>query len=172
MPEFRHCDTERLYAYWQSLRDGGLPQHRCWDPIHIPKLTPNILILELDPEDKFVYRFAGTAVCDFVGVELTGRRMGDFFPSAEAFATTDNMQRAMLSTPCGQLSSYLVRSASGRECIAEILILPMAGPEGVADRLLVYMAWSETQGFGEAVPIVSDNLEAEWIDLGWGVPAT
>jgi len=170
MLEFRHCDTERLYSHWQSLREDGLPSHRCWDPAQIPKLTPNMLILELNSDDDFVYRFAGTEVCDFVGVELTGRRMKDFFPSPDVYAATDSMQRAMLGVPCGQLSSYKVRGAAGRECDAELLFLPLAGKNGTADRLLVYMALAETTGFGEAAPEVSENIEATWIDLGWGVP--
>lgn len=170
MPGFRHSDTERFYEYWRSLADGKPPHFRLWDPIQIPKLMPNLLILEANADNDFVYRFAGTAVCDFVGEELTGRLMKDFFPSPEAYATVENVHRTLLEVPCGQLASYLLRTTSGRESISEIVILPMCGADGVPDRLVVCMAILEEYGFGDSTPEVSQNLSAEWIDLGFGVP--
>jgi len=170
MPEFRHSDTARLYEYWRSLADGKPPHFKLWDPIKIPQLMPSILILATNADNDFFYRFAGTAVCDFVGVELTGLLMTGFFPSAEAYAAVDNMHRALLAVPCGQLASYLLRSTSGRESIFEIVILPICGADGVPDRLVVCMSILEEYGFGEAAPEVSHNLSAEWIDLGSGVP--
>lgn len=170
MPGFRHSDTERLYDYWRSLADGNLPHYRLWDPIKIPKLMPFITILELDEGDDFVHRFAGTGTCEFVGVELTGRLLKEFFSSPEEFVSSDQHLRAMLGVPCGRQSVYVVRSASGHECLAELLTLPLGGEGGVADRLIVYMTILETHGFGKSIPEVSQHVDADWIDLGFGVP--
>jgi len=170
MAGFRHNETAHFYDYWRSLCDDGLPNYRLFDPIQIPKLMPNVLFLKTDDEDNFVYQFAGTDVCAFVGGDLTGRLMKDFFPSPEIYASTENMPHAMLSVPCGQITAYQVRSASGRECIAEFATLPLSGADGTPDRLVVHMAIVETTGFGEGNPEVSRHLKARWVDLGSGVP--
>jgi len=172
MPDFRHSNTERLYDYWRSLADGNPPNYRLWDPIDIPQLMPFVTILELNEGDEFVHRFAGTGTCEFVGVELTGRMLKDFFSSPEEYAASEQDLRTILAAPCGRRSSYVVRSASGHECLAELLTLPLTSANGVPDRLVVQMTILETKGFGEATPVLSQNVEAEWIDLGFGVPST
>jgi hypothetical protein len=170
MPEFRHSDTASLYEYWCSLGNGRPPGYGDWDPIDIPQLMPNVTILEFDEDDEFVHRFAGTANCEFVGVELTGRLLSDFFSPPEKYIVTDQNLRTLLEVPCGRLSCLIMRSISGHECLAELLTLPLLGDSGEADRLIVFMIILKTHGFGEPVPTVSEYLEAEWLDLGCGVP--
>jgi len=170
MPDFRHSNTERLYDYWRSLADGNPPNYRLWDPIKIPQLMPFVTIFELNSDNEFVHRFAGTGACDFVGVELTGLLLKDFFPTPEAYAISEQNMRTMLAMPCGRVSVYVVRSASGHECLAEFLTLPIDREDGASDRLIVYMAILETHGFGKAIPEASQYVEADWIDLGFGVP--
>lgn len=170
MLDFRHKDTARLYDYWRSLADGNPPNYRLWDPIDIPQLMPFVTIFELNSDDEFVHRFAGTGVCDFVGVELTGLLLRDLFPSPEAYAIPEQNMRTMLAMPCGRLGAHVVRAASGQECLTEMLTLPLSRVDGASDRLIVYMAILETHGFGKATPEVAQYVEADWIDLGFGVP--
>lgn len=69
-----------LFDYWQSkLRNRRLPDRTDIDPIEIPKLLPNIVLLDVLPDrpDCFRYRLVGTHVVREFGREMTGRTTDD-----------------------------------------------------------------------------------------------
>lgn len=171
MPDFHHCDSERFYEYWRSLDDACPPGSCLWDPVKIPTLMPNIIILERDNAGGFIHRFAGTGACDFIGVELTGRPIGEFLSPELQMSSAQNLDM-MLTRPCGMVNRSVARSTAGRESIVEYVTLPLSDAEGVPHRLFVHMCILRTHGFGDPLPEVSKRVDAIWIDLGAGVPTS
>lgn len=83
-----HGDLRDFLAYWQSkCRDGQLPLRADIDPIDIPKLLPNVLLIDVigQPAHDFVYRLLGTTIVDIDGVDFKGSLLSEMVPTAEAF---------------------------------------------------------------------------------------
>ncbi|MGH6914064.1 MAG: PAS domain-containing protein, partial [Geminicoccales bacterium] len=69
----------RLYDYWNLLREGRpMPARRDVDPVEIPDLLPNIVLLDVvgGQPRRFRLRLMGTAITDRLG-ENTGRYLDD-----------------------------------------------------------------------------------------------
>lgn len=82
------ADLRSFMAYWQSKRrDGRLPLRADIDPIDIPKLLPNVLLIDVigHPAYDFHYRLLGTAIAAVDGVDYTGSLLSEMVPSTEAF---------------------------------------------------------------------------------------
>lgn len=72
-------------TYWQSLGGDRLPSRQGLDPLDIPELLPNIMLLDvLDQGRDFRYRLAGTAIEHNFGASIKGVLLStivDEFPS-------------------------------------------------------------------------------------------
>ncbi len=173
MPPFKHPSTKIVFEYWASLNGGHPPDARLLDPIAIPKLMPYVLMLtrcfEENGKGRFIHRFAGTGVCDFVGIELTGLPFEKYLPKAMLASAELNLI-SILKVPCGRWNTSVTRSAAGRVSEVEYLSLPLCDGAGEPDRIMVFMAVLNTQGFGNTSALVEKRVESGWIDLGSGVP--
>jgi hypothetical protein len=71
--------------YWRSLASQGLPNRHDIDPVDIPDLLPNIMLLDVLPGGSdFRYRLAGTAVEHNFGKSIKGLILSEIvqtFPS-------------------------------------------------------------------------------------------
>jgi len=134
---------------------------------------PFVLVLERCSEpgsgSGFVHRFAGTGVCDFVGIELTGLPLDKYLP-ALILASAEMNLISMLDIPCGRWNISVTRSAAGRVSEVEYLSLPLCDEGGEPDLVMVFMAVLSTRGFGEASALVEERMDSAWIDLGAGIP--
>jgi hypothetical protein len=72
---------QQAYQYWDTKRSGRrMPARPDIDPTDIPRLMPFLFLIDvLDPLD-FRYRLAGTHFAEWVGINPTGRLIGDVFP--------------------------------------------------------------------------------------------
>ncbi len=77
--EIESAAIRALYRYWHSKRAGGrLPRRADIDPIDIPRLMPNLLIVDLEQNPFRVrYRLVGTHVVEMTGFEFTGRYLDE-----------------------------------------------------------------------------------------------
>lgn len=74
-----------LFEYWQSkLRGRRLPDRADIDPTEIPRLLPNLVLVDILPDrpDRFRYRLIGTEIVRVFGREMTGRTT-DEIPNAK-----------------------------------------------------------------------------------------
>lgn len=80
-----HPLFQPAFVYWQSLCKPGLPNRRDIDPVDIPELLANIMLLDVvDGGTDFRYRLAGTAVEHNFGASIRGLSLSDIvqtFPS-------------------------------------------------------------------------------------------
>lgn len=76
-----HEDTDIgiLLAFWKAARGNNMfPSQADLDLISIPRLAPNVFILDVEAENVFRYRYMGTAIDAHLGINLTGRTFGNF----------------------------------------------------------------------------------------------
>ncbi len=166
---FRHESTREIFSYWLSLNNGQMPSSRLWDPIAVPKLMPWCTIVERGGETGFRLRFAGTAICDFYGEEMTGQALGKRMDAEARVFYFDSLED-ILSRSCCRFLTMLARSAVGRECLFESISLPLADPDGKGFRVLTHQVILEEVTYGETTSRFSLPEAGEWIDIGSGVP--
>ena len=74
--EIRHDRLRQLYDYWEGKRgDRLMPTRSDIDPVEIPGLLPNLILIDVERGERTRYRFRlyGTEVCAIRGADLTGR---------------------------------------------------------------------------------------------------
>ena len=72
-----------LYEYWQSIHPapGRLPARRHFYPMAIPRLLPNIWVLDIHREPlRFRYRLVGTYMVTALGADVTGSLFHEIYP--------------------------------------------------------------------------------------------
>jgi len=86
MHKIEHVDQiesrqiRQLFLYWQSKcgSDGRIPRRADVDPAEIPRLVPNILIVDVEYNPFRVrYRLVGTKVVQATGFEITGKYLDE-----------------------------------------------------------------------------------------------
>ncbi len=87
-----HPKIQALYDYWAAIRprDRRLPGRQHFDPMAIPRLLPDIWLLDVAREPlRLRYRVIGTGIVEALGRELTGAWMDEvhanFGPEAATF---------------------------------------------------------------------------------------
>jgi hypothetical protein len=127
-----------LYKYWHELgaRAGGIPSIQAFDPLHLPRLLPNIWVLEVAPETRrFRTRLAGETINAVYGRSIAGQYFDDVFAPSEVALIVERYPRA-LSAPAIFTAVGEVYGAAGRLTHGERLALPMLGRSGLTDTML------------------------------------
>ena len=92
LPAADACDPKvrAIVEYWQSVHpETGLPGRQHIDPVDIPRLLPNIWLVDVERDPvRFRFRLMGTLVVEYAGEDNTGnwfdQRWPDFDPSEYA----------------------------------------------------------------------------------------
>lgn len=169
LEHFRHERTSVFFAYWLSLNEGRMPHSELWDPIKVHKSMPWCTIIERGGETGFQLRFAGTAICDFYGEEMTGQAVGNRMDDETRAYYFSNMEN-ILRRPCATLMTTSARSDIGRDCLFECLSLPVANAEGQGIRVINHQVIIEDLTYGETKTRFAMPEVAAWIDTGEGTP--
>lgn len=137
---FTNGKCRMLFDYWRSLsQEGCIPRWSDFDPLHIPRLLPYVLILEAGPADNFVIRLAGTEWVEFYGRELKGQPL-ETLVAEEARAELREHLRRVVAGPTASVT--LMKTPVGGErgrglsYTLETIALPMAGDDGGIHRIL------------------------------------
>lgn len=131
-----------LLDYWTAKRRGGaLPAHADIDPVEIPRLLPNIALIEIEPGPRFRYRLVGTEIVRYrdglEAADCTGRYADDTPHHYDHKAAVDDLHAAVAAgRPIYSSRPYSLESgAAGRW---ERLVLPLADDGRRIDRLLIW----------------------------------
>jgi hypothetical protein len=127
-----------LYEYWLALalEADGLPPVQAFDPLHLPKMLPNIWILEVAPDThRFRMRLAGENINAIYGRNIGGQYFSDALEQSEVDLVVARYTRA-LSEPSIVRAVGAVYAAAGRFSQGERLALPMLGRSGLTDTML------------------------------------
>lgn len=69
----KHRNSHFAVGYWSRLRRGrAVPDQADIDPRALKRLLPFVFLLDASRDGKFVYRLAGTTLCERFGMELRG----------------------------------------------------------------------------------------------------
>lgn len=143
--------SQILYRYWNEVRGHRLAPTRLEiEPARITDILSETFILEAAEIGGYVFRLAGTRICEQVGSELRGR---DFLDLAgpehagvldEALATVTT--QAAVASCCIEMTA-----ADGRGVQFEVLVLPLVHARQTISRYLGAMtaidapAWLGTE---------------------------
>lgn len=131
-----HSNTERLIDYWSDRRGtDALPSRTSIDPGAFADLLPQVFILGRDAPGRYRFRLSGGFVANLHGRELKGE---------QALPLWSKMDRARV-----QAALELCRNGADPIVIVaqviapelepfpmEVLLAPLASPDGEADRFL------------------------------------
>lgn len=139
-----HADLAAFLAYWQSKRTDQRPPLRAdIDPVEIPKLLPNVLLIDVigQPAYDFHYRLLGTAIVSIDGVDYKGSLLSEMVPSTEAFR---HIWQHHLDAAAGQIelrhdSLRWVRDSSRDHVDYLILLLPLRRSSDDVEALIGYI---------------------------------
>lgn len=126
-----HPGARRLLASWSELRgDRQVPERSDLDLRQVRRQAPWLFILERAGETPdFTYRLAGTAVCSFLGREVTGT---DFLAGWERFERRAMLAALSAVTSHLQPAHFRIRflTEAGQRIGADMLALPMLARDG------------------------------------------
>lgn len=148
-PDLQDPGLRLLLDTWLTLADGdkGLPSVQRFDPLHLPKLLPNVWIIEVEPATRrFRMRLAGENINAIYGRSIAGLYFQDVFQPGDVEIIVARYSRA-LSEPAVFHAGGSVYAAGGSLTVGERLGLPMLGREGRTSTLLgatVYRSPLET----------------------------
>ena len=70
----KHRNSHFAVGYWSRLRRGRTaPDQADIDPKALKRLLPFVFLLDARPDGSFIYRLAGTTLCERYGAELRGK---------------------------------------------------------------------------------------------------
>jgi hypothetical protein len=137
-PPIVDARLQSLYAYWHALgaAAGGLPALQAFDPLHLPKLLPNLWILEVAADThRFRMRLAGENINAIYRRSIGGQYFSDVFQPEELALVMKRYTHA-LEAPAIMHAIGTVYAAAGRLAQGERLALPMLGRSGLTDTML------------------------------------
>ena len=127
-----------LYDEWHALAVAadGLPSVQAFDPLHLPRLLPNLWILEVAADThRLRMRLAGENINAIYRRSIGGQYCSDVFEPAELALVVARYTRA-LNEPAILHAAGTVYVAAGRLTQGERLALPMVGRSGLTDTML------------------------------------
>ena len=138
-PGVHEPEFAALLRYWESKRrEGRMPARRDIDPIEIPGLLPQLLLLEvLRPETglRFRFRLAGTAFTTLVGRDVTGLCLDELGPPDRVAPVHDALAAVVASGRPAFLAGRLTLR-SQEYMMAKRLGVPLAADGRTVDMVL------------------------------------
>lgn len=125
--EVRSAMLSRAYAYWNAKRgDSPMPARADLDPVDIPRLLPNIILMDVtQPDDRLKVRLVGTLVVTMFGSDYTGLFLDeiDFGQVREKILTEYN---GAVTAARPLFSDHPFRKLGGYMFDIERVILPLS----------------------------------------------
>lgn len=166
-----HTDgARRFFDYWDGLpKDGFIPDRASFNPAAIPELMRAVTMLEIWSRDRIDIRLAGTAVCDAMGFDPTGRNGVDLV-ATEAREDYLRLIEAQTGHPCGRRNVLRTRHSGGLVTRSEAITLPMSHKLSGHAMILSFFAAIESVGFEAGGYRILAHEDTRWVDIGAGTP--
>ncbi|PCJ68798.1 MAG: hypothetical protein COA62_13280 [Rhodobiaceae bacterium] len=163
-----------LLAWWMSARgDKDMPAADDVRMETLVELAPYLRYLGWDGPERLIVRLFGTALSAGMGQDMTGQ---DLFGFGDYPDRGSDIARLKLlhSHPCGVVLFWEMADTAGGEHQMELLTLPVgAGADG-GNRLIGTVMPVHQEARWESVLTYAEVpklREAQFIDLGFGVPS-
>lgn len=139
----------RMFDYWRArLRDGRLPSRGDIDPLDVPFIMGNLILVDAERPDgagrgrwRFRYRLAGSRLTQRYGFDPTGRYV-DEHPDPNFRPI---LQAAYESVAVSALPSAYFRNEviDGRVRVYDVLILPLSSDGANVTMIMSMMAFRD-----------------------------
>lgn len=132
-----------LYDYWHGRRPGPrLPGRQHLDPLDIPTLLPNVMLVDVGEGDDLRFRLVGTALVGWFGRDTTGLPLKTVYAEKDWEPILQDYRYAIRERrPCLRRSA--IARSSGRAQSYQRLLLPLARDGETVDMLLAGVFWRE-----------------------------
>lgn len=128
--------SQLLFDYWNEVRGVRLaPQRFEIEPSRIASLLPETFILERNARTRYLFRLAGTHVCEEFGWEFRGRNMLELWSGVDREAMTRILQTVCSEGAVGLIGFDAV-TRTGRSVSYEMLLLPLVHTGNEISRVL------------------------------------
>lgn len=126
--------------YWR-LRAAGkpMPSRADIDPCDIPKLLPDIMLVDVLPSGRYRYRLIGTSNAQEQGVNATGRHLDEVLPGPEYKAHVLALYDECVRTrrPLYSECRFLAPPRRNPERHTKVLFLPLSEDGEAVNMVLV-----------------------------------
>lgn len=128
--------SRALYEYWNTLRGArSAPDRRDIDPTKIRNALASTFILELNEDEKFNFRLAGSHICSAYCRELKGRSFSELWHDKDRDAI-DTLVRAVTEDHAVALVSFSGSTSVGTSASFETILLPLRHNGSTDSRML------------------------------------
>lgn len=159
---------------WSKLRNKGelIPPHSAFDLLEFLDFLPVLVIAEIDLASRTMpIRFAGNAIRDFVGIELTGKDFIEYDSNADPEVSWQHRQ-AYHDHPCGRYEVLDIKFQGGFHMECALTILPLTGTND--ERLVVTLVEpieSKVSIISSEAELIAEALKyGAYLDIGSGIP--
>ncbi|CAL1692495.1 hypothetical protein MMB232_02668 [Brevundimonas subvibrioides] len=150
-----HPGTQTLIDHWAALPAAGpIPPRARFEPMRLGRLVPQLFTADRSP-DGATFRLAGAWIETLHGRPMRGVSWLDLWaPESRALVAAAVVQTFREARPV-----VMVAEAARLRGVLEIVIAPLRGPDGEADRLLgLYQSAQEQERRREAVGPLTARL--------------
>ncbi len=172
MHPFRTELNRAFHAHWQSLRVGdALPTLKDFLSRPQPRLQPHIVIKDILPTKNIRVRLHGTRLVELAGEDLTGQDLLDYSDTPDMAEDLWCFQRSIVEHRVGLSVLKNTVTSSERDITFEEVSLPVEGFPGGPPCVIGSVVLMEAINSNDTVSHLLAYSGAQWIDIGWGVPA-
>jgi len=171
---FLSKQSRMLFDYFKKIQpDSGeaIPHRDSFDPMKVPRLLPNILMMELRSEQECVFRLVGNATIERSGTNPQGMNYFDLLPEKIKASCVSNMF-AIFRQPCASTGLQVESYTNGEAATVEVTSFPFMDKDGL--KLVIATA---TEVFVDELTLPREGSVSldhwpahRFIDIGAGLP--
>lgn len=159
---------------WKSACHGeAVPKRAAIRPDIFPRHSLGyITYQEYEGPGVLIWKIAGTALVDGIGMELTGRNALDLLPADERDYAIMAIETA-LAHPCGMIYVLAIKGLYNEPVLKRLLQLPVRGEDGTIKRFVGIVEPYTPLPTSPTIDLGSHAMrrgEGELVDVGFGVP--
>jgi hypothetical protein len=123
----RNPTTQEIFTYWNTLREARpAPSRSQINPVAIPKVLPDIFLLDADKSGEHIFRLAGTRLCGLFGRELRGASFNALWNTFGEHKIGD-LLKSVVEEHAAVVASAEGFSSQEHLCKLELILLPLRG---------------------------------------------
>ena len=157
--------SQQLYAYWNELRAARLAPRRFEiEPSAISAILPDTFILERVERFDYVFRLAGTRICEAFGREFRGRNLLDLWTPGDREVVIRVLESVTRDGGAGVIG-LMASEPNGRSAAFEMSLLPLIHTGQTIGRVLGSLsALSSPGGYASES---FDRIELSTFEVIW-----
>jgi len=157
--------SQQLFAYWNELRGGRLAPRRFEiEPAAIATILPDTFILERVERLDYVFRLAGTRICEAFGREFRGRNLLELWSPADREVVIRVLECVTRDGGVGVIG-LMAGEPGGRTAAFEMVLLPLIHTGQTIGRVLGSLSPITPSAIGLAETF--ETIELSTFEVVW-----